>query len=318
MTSDPFIGQTAGGVYLIERHVADGGIGRVYCGRHLRLGHQVAVKVLSAEHNASLEARHRFEREARIAAELAHPHIVKVYDFDVLPDGNYFLTMEWLEGETLECLLRRGLNSAAIIDILSQLAGAIDFAHAKGAIHRDLKPANVFVISDGLQGKYYAKILDFGIAKMHQHTTGITTQADVIMGTPAYMAPEQAEGTRAIGPAADRYAFAAIAMEMIAGILPHSLNTPSRMLVSLLTGDAQLPSASGTCYQHLDDVFRKAFARHPAARFPSCVAFVEQLIPLLVRHDETPFAPTLQQRRLSVVPSWRRWFLLLIVAAVLG
>lgn len=318
MLPDPLIGQVIAGSYSIERHVADGGMGRVYCGRHLRLGHQVAIKVLSAEHSASSESRQRFEREARIAAQLSHPHIVKVYDFDALPDGNYFLAMEWLEGQNIHDLLRRGLEASQIPELLRQLAAAIDFAHAKGVVHRDLKPDNVFVISGG-ENKYFVKVLDFGIAKVPQHTHGLATQTGVIMGTPAYMAPEQAEGSRDIGAAADRYAFAAMAMEMITGGLPHALDTPARTLVSLLTQEPRLPGHYAIPYQRLDRVFRRALARDPAARFATCSEFVRELIPLLDTTAFDAYAPTIRQPlNFPANPSRRSFWTMVTVTTIVA
>ncbi|QQR90516.1 MAG: serine/threonine protein kinase [Myxococcales bacterium] len=285
---DSLIGKVLAGSYRVDAHVADGGIGRVYRGTHLRLGHTVAIKVLNAEYRDTEDAQKRFEREARLAAELNHPHIIKVFDFDRLDDGRYFIALEWLEGHCLRELIEETLlPEQRTLELLEQIASAVDYAHERGVIHRDLKPDNVFVIQ-GAAGRDFVKVLDFGLAKNTESKHSLATQTGSVLGTPAYMAPEQAEGSKHIGPEADRYAFAAIALELFTGELPYEVDSPSRMLVAILTKEPRLPSELGYENRSLDHAFERALSRSVHRRFSSCIAFVAALREILSAASKYP------------------------------
>jgi len=187
------------GSYRIVAELGAGAMGRVYRARHVRLGREVAIKVLNPEHAARRDVVERFFREARVANEIDHPHIVEVTDFVEAP-GRAYLVMELLEGRSLRDLVRdRGAypSIARLRTILAQVCEALHAAHGKGVIHRDLKPDNVFVVERG--GADFAKVLDFGVAKLADPEDHKATTAGMILGTPSYMSPEQALGREVDG-----------------------------------------------------------------------------------------------------------------------
>jgi eukaryotic-like serine/threonine-protein kinase len=203
----------AGGRYRVARVMGRGGMATVYLARDAMLDRQVAVKVL-AEHLADDPAFvRRFRREASIAAGLAHPHIVEL--LDVGDDrGRFFIVMEHVDGETLHDLLEReGPQPAArVAELGRQAASALAYAHEAGLVHRDVKPANLLLRRDGV-----LKVADFGIARLSDATQ--ITEVGTVLGTPRYVAPEQARG-EAVGPAADVYSLGVVLYELLTGSLP--------------------------------------------------------------------------------------------------
>jgi len=216
--SDPLIGAVIADRYEVIRRIAKGGMGMIYEVTNIRLGRTFALKTITAEAAQDPEVLQRFRREAEIVANLRHPHIVEVVDWDQLDDGAPFLVMEYLQGETLATRIAAvgPLPWPQIARICDQVLSAITVAHRAGVVHRDLKPDNIFLASDDA-GDERVKLLDFGISKIRDSTTFQTTDAKVL-GTPAYMAPEQAEGQHdKIGPATDVWALGAIIYEMVTG-----------------------------------------------------------------------------------------------------
>ncbi|MDZ4694103.1 MAG: protein kinase [Deltaproteobacteria bacterium] len=215
------IGTTLDSLYRLDRTIGEGGMGTVYEATQLRLNKRVAVKVMARDLSANKEALARFRREAEITSQLGHPHIVQTLDFGTASEGEPYLVMEFLDGEDLEHRLRRvgklPLERAA--KIVRQVASALAATHAKGVVHRDLKPANIFLLeAEGTQD--FAKVLDFGISKAKAAATKLT-RATAIMGTPHYMAPEQAQGRiDEIESRTDQWALGCIAYEMLAGRPP--------------------------------------------------------------------------------------------------
>ncbi len=219
---DPLIGQTLGN-YRVERLLGAGAMGQVFLGIHPKIDRQVAIKVLNHQMSARADMVERFLAEARAVNHIGHPNIVQVFDFGTLDDGRPYLVMEYLTGEDLKRRLeRRGpMPPEEALILVRQIAAGLDAAHEAGIVHRDLKPENVFVLKakHGLS----VKLVDFGIAKvLEPHLRGGgQTSTGVIMGTPAYMSPEQAMGnTGEIGPAADVYALAVMVYQMLSGRLP--------------------------------------------------------------------------------------------------
>jgi serine/threonine protein kinase len=203
--------------YAILGFVGSGGQGDVYRARHLGLDHTVALKILRDSHGTGHEQLARFRREAHVIARLDHPGIVRIHGFDE-SSGRFFLSMEYLAGGSLkERLGRPGFFSPeTAVDLLSALAAAVDHAHQKGIVHRDLKPGNVLFTLDGRP-----KIVDFGVAKVLNETSGHQTRTGAVLGSPSYMAPEQAAGKISqVGPATDVYALGAILYELLAGQPP--------------------------------------------------------------------------------------------------
>jgi serine/threonine-protein kinase len=215
-------GTVLDGTYKIDRLVGAGGVGEVYEASHTRLSGRYAVKVLLGEVSKREDVLKRFQREAEVTSALRHPNIVQVVDFNRLPDGTAYLVMEYLEGEELAKQIYRlgGLPLARVVDLVGQLASALAAAHSQKVIHRDLKPQNLFVVKLPGDDRELIKILDFGISKVREAATKLTRQASII-GTPQYMAPEQARGLiDEIDERTDLFALAAITYEMITGRPP--------------------------------------------------------------------------------------------------
>jgi eukaryotic-like serine/threonine-protein kinase len=222
--------------YEILEEIGRGGMGVVYKARQVALKRFVALKMVRAVDASNLELLARFRAEARVVASLHHPHIVQVYDFGE-HDGLPFLAMELIECGTLAARLD-GTPWAplAAADLLIKLSGAVECAHERGIIHRDLKPANVLIASDakGLE----AKISDFGLAKFFHDETSLHTRSVAFLGTPSYMAPEQASGgARDVGPATDVYALGAILYELLTGRPPFRGGSPIDTLRQMLAAE---------------------------------------------------------------------------------
>ena len=209
------------GKYRIDAFIGAGGMGAVYRAHDLRLARDVALKVVRAELVANPQSRVRFEREAQIIARLQHPAIVTLFDYGTMADGAAFLVMEYVRGEDLRSLLKREgrLSADRTIELIAGVAGAIEFAHRAGVLHRDLKPENILLPDSGLG----PKVVDFGVAKITDTGTeseGRTlTQGGTVIGTPAYMAPEQLRGESVDGRA-DVYSLAVLTYEALTGRLP--------------------------------------------------------------------------------------------------
>ena len=216
---DPLIGQTLSHYRIVAR-LGGGGMGVVYKAEDTRLGRLVALKFVSDELSRDPEALSRFAREAQTASALNHPNICTIHDIGE-QDGRSFIVMESLEGTTLKDRLAAGaLSLNAALDVATQIADALDAAHTAGIIHRDIKPANIFIGS-----RDRAKVLDFGLAKMrmrdshHADVTIASTRQAVVMGTAAYMAPEQARG-EAVDHRADIWSVGLVLYEMVKGTRP--------------------------------------------------------------------------------------------------
>src|SRR5688500_13931959 len=215
------VGSVVAETYQVTRLLGRGGMGSVWEANHLRLpGKRVAIKVLNTDASADPEALLRFRREAEIASRLGHPNIVEVHDFNALPDGTPYLVLEYLAGESLARRLERSnLSLDETFSIIRQVASALAAAHREGIIHRDLKPPNVFLVPTDVDGVMVerAKVLDFGISKIRGSTT-VQTQDTAILGTPQYMAPEQATGNHAaVDARTDVFALGVMIYEMLSG-----------------------------------------------------------------------------------------------------
>src|SRR5215213_3439834 len=242
---DPLVGRSLGPYELLAR-LGAGGMGTVYRAVHRRLRQQQAVKVLSSSLAADPTFVQRFEREARLAAELRHPNIVVVHDVDE-DGGVHYIAMELLEGRSLRDLIRTEspIPVERALRLLDQLAAALDFAHARRVVHRDVKPANVFVstsVSPGPVGSDltdHLTLVDFGIARA---SDGTVLTGTGIIGTPDYMAPEMLRGEGA-GSSADLYALGVVAYELLGGRTPFpGTNTPSIMYAHVHTPPPPLRS----------------------------------------------------------------------------
>jgi len=213
---DPLLGQIIAGRYEVVRLLGKGGMGAVYEVRHQRLKRSFAMKTLTAGRADDGEALARFQREADVVATLRHANVVEVIDWEQLPDGAPCMIMELLRGEDLGERLARGpLPWPLLARIADQVLSALAAAHRAGIVHRDLKPQNIFLVEDD-SGEVRAKLLDFGVSKIRD--SAFKTTDDRLIGTPAYMSPEQANGeSERIGPAADVWAMGAMLFEMATG-----------------------------------------------------------------------------------------------------
>jgi serine/threonine-protein kinase len=281
---DRRIGARLCGRYEIRRIIADGGMGRVYEGIDKQTNSRIALKVLHDEVAKDPIALERFKREYEISALLPHDHIVQVLDFqrDTVAD-TWFLVMEYLEGEELRYALKREkvLPPERVVRALSQVAIGLDEAHARGFIHRDLKPDNVFLC--GTREGDRVKILDFGSVK---DTTGGNRKKLTVLGTtigsPYYMAPEQAQGLESLDPRADVFALSALTYECLTGEVPFvGTNGPS-ILLAILTKDPVPPSVKAGDGKYpvpptVDDVLEHGLAKNPAIRTPTVGALADAL-----------------------------------------
>jgi serine/threonine-protein kinase len=233
------IGLILGDRYRLITRIGEGGMGTVYLAEHVALGKRVAVKVLRPEYSRDEELVRRFEQEARAASQVGHENIVDVVDFGRTAGGSLYFVMEVLEGESLARLIHRegALPVERALRVLAQICRALGAAHARGVVHRDLKPENVLLVPRD-DGTDLVKVLDFGISKTHGVPDGgRITRAGSIIGTPEYMAPEQAMAT-AVDHRCDVYAFGVLAYEMLTGTLPFHGETP---LATLLKHQGEPP-----------------------------------------------------------------------------
>jgi len=258
--------------YRIEQVVGRGGMGVVYRATNLALGQVEALKLIAPELAADDEFRERFRRETRLAATLrGHPHAITIYSAGER-DGVLFLAMEFVEGSNLGDLLRRdgALEPARAVDLLGQVAGALDAAHAQGLVHRDVKPANVVIATE--DGRDRAYLTDFGLAKQLDSRTAMSATG-VIVGTVAYMAPEQAQG-RPVDARTDIYALGCVFFEMVTGRVPFPRDDQVAVIYAHLTEPP--PAVSGVragLHPALDGVVAKAMAKDPGERYLSAGDF---------------------------------------------
>jgi serine/threonine-protein kinase len=273
----PLVGTTLANAYRIVRLMGEGAMGGIFEARQLRLDKRVAVKILARELAANGEALLRFHREAEITSQLGHPHIITVFDFGTTDGGQPFLVMEYLEGEDLANRLHRvnKLPLPAAIRITKQVASALAETHAKGIVHRDLKPANVFL--SRIQGEDFAKVLDFGISKVRAASTSLTN-ASTLMGTPMYMAPEQAKGAVELDHWTDQWALACIAYEMLTGRPPFIGDDTAALLYMVVHEDPPPPSRiNPELPVEIDHVIKRALDKDQERRFPHVTAFARAL-----------------------------------------
>ena len=271
MTTDPLVGALLDGRYRVEARIATGGMSTVYRGIDVRLGRPVALKVMDTRYAGDQQFLTRFHREARAIASLKHPGLVAIYDQGNDPT-HPFLVMELIEGGTLRELLReRGpMPPHAAVAVLRPVLGGLGVAHRAGLVHRDIKPENVLISDDG-----EVKLVDFGLVRAIAEA-GITSTS-VILGTAAYLSPEQVLGADT-GPRSDVYSAGIMAFELLTGTTPFTGDSAITVANQRLDQDVPPPSSviDGVPNQ-FDDFIARATARDPDGRFADAAAMSAEL-----------------------------------------
>ena len=271
--------------WRLDRLLGVGGMAAVYEATH-RNGKRGAVKLLHPAIAHDADARSRFLREGYVANRIGHPGVVAVLDDDTIEDGGVFLVMELLHGQSVDALLEsrpsRSLDPRMAVDITCQLLDVLHAAHAQGVVHRDIKPENLFLTRENR-----VKVLDFGIARLRDQPNDSRTQTGSVMGTPAFMPPEQALGDwNRVDHRTDLWAAGATLFTMLTGRLVHEAETVNKLLLAAMTKPAPaLASVLPGVHPALARIVDKALAVAPEGRFQSAL---EMRLALLSLHDEAP------------------------------
>jgi hypothetical protein len=264
--------------FRLNRQLGRGGMGTVWHATDLRLDIPCAVKFIEGDYAAMPEAQARFEREAKAAAHLRSPHVVQILDHGVW-QGTPYIAMELLDGEDLgKRLMTLGRMSAReCCTIMTQVCRALTKAHGAGVVHRDLKPDNIFLVKD--DDREIAKVLDFGIAKAkNQSLEGSTTKTGAMLGTPYYMSPEQAQGTKAVDHRSDLWSLGVIVFQALTGRLPFESEALGDLLVRIIVSPVPMPSQFvSDLPAGFDRWWQKASQRDPSLRYQSAKEFSDGL-----------------------------------------
>lgn len=311
------------GTYQIENLLGAGGMGEVYLARETKLNRRVALKILPWQFVADVERTSRFEREAHALSALNHPNLITIYEVGNI-DGLHFIAMEYVEGQTLRALMNGALKFRDILSIVAQVAEALSAAHQAGIIHRDIKPENIMVRADG-----YAKVLDFGLAKLSEASAGpdnvAHTQAGATMGTLAYMSPEQATG-ELIDHRSDIWSLGVVLYELVTKQKPFRGATRQATVNAILSGEATFATNSDPSLPtELDLVLEKALEKDRDLRYQTASDFRADVRRLLRAIDSAPSSSW--QRAIAGLTrrrSSRPWFwpsiagLAIVLAALVG
>jgi len=304
--------QTFMGRYTVDGEIGKGGMGVVYRARDGRLGKTVAIKVLSQTSSLSPESKARFRQEARAAAILNHPSIVNVFDF-AEQDGMPFIVYEYVEGTRLDALIAsRNLTESRVIDIGSQLASALAYAHERGILHRDIKPQNVIVTPEGR-----AKILDFGLAKKTRlefvpevsesedtksENLSFETARGTVVGTVQYMSPEQIGGEQLDGRS-DIFALGILLYEMIVGSNPFRGESFASTIGKIVAPEApSIPSTVMRVSPDLQEIVRRSLQKRREDRFPSARMLADELERLRTSGSNWLRSQPLEQPDVLLIP----------------
>ncbi len=271
-------GRELAGRYRLTSLLGQGGMGSVWRADHLTLGSEVAIKLIDPTIAGSEQARERFVREAQSAAKLRSPHVVQILDYGV-DEEIPFIVMELLNGESLADRLDRvgRLSLEETARIMSEVTRALTRAHEAGIIHRDLKPDNIFLNEN--DDTEVAKVLDFGVAKIEEFTTAgaAMTSTGAVLGTPYYMSPEQAEGSKSMDHRTDIWAMSVMTYECILGVRPFDGETLASLFISICAREIPTPSSVAEVPAGFDEWFKKGTSRLLADRFRTAREAAEAL-----------------------------------------
>lgn len=269
-------GKTVDGRYRVLSHIGDGGMGQVYLAEHVHMKRKSAIKIMRPALLHEPEALQRFTREAENASRINHPNVASIFDFGRTDDGLVYLAMEFIEGESLAMMLKRGgaLSPVVCADIMAQAAGALQAAHDLGILHRDVKPDNIMVTRRD-DGTFLVKLVDFGIARSTERAAQALTRTGYAVGTPEYMSPEQLAGD-VLDARSDQYSLALVTLQMLTGHLAFDDTSSKESLLARLTGRPRRLDAMRSDLDwpaSLQDVFDKALAPDPVDRYPTVTQF---------------------------------------------
>lgn len=285
------------GIYEVRALLGQGGMASVYLGYRADVDREVAIKVLPPHPGLSSDTKQRFQQEARTIANLQHPHILALYDYGATADDILYLVMPYVRGGSLDRLMRQGrLPMARVERVLRELAGALDVAHKNGVVHRDIKPANILLDTEG-----NALLADFGIAKLTGMDTGLTGTG--VVGTPAYMSPEQAQGFD-LTPRSDLYSLAVLVWEMLTG--KGLFDTDNPMLTMMKHVSEPVPKLSDKipASAALDAVMTKALAKDPKERYQTATAFFEAFSAAIKQAlSSDPLTPLMESATMKLPPT---------------
>jgi serine/threonine-protein kinase len=278
---DALPGTVVDGRYRIDKRIGEGGMGIVYSATHAMLGKKLALKVLRGEVARDPDVVQRFITEAQSATSIGHENIIDISDFGRLPDRTVYFVMEYLDGEALTKLIRRGgsIPVREAVHIIRQIASALGAAHTRGIVHRDLKPDNIYLIKrGGAATANFVKVLDFGIAKVGGASSKLT-KTGMVFGTPHYMSPEQAAG-QTVDQRTDIYALGVIMYEMFVGKVPFDADTFMGILTKHMFEPPIPPSQASTGGNRLgalEDITLKALQKKPEQRYQSMADLLADL-----------------------------------------
>jgi eukaryotic-like serine/threonine-protein kinase len=263
----------------LVRPLGEGGMGSIWVADHLALRTQVVVKFIASDLKSSKEALDRFSREAAAAAQVKSPHVVQTHDYGVTEQNVPYIIMELLEGQDLGVHLEQGrMRPELVLEVVAQLARALDRAHERGIVHRDIKPGNIF-LCDGGSGDVFVKLLDFGIAKgVESPRIDSATKTGSMIGSPFYMSPEQILGSKGIDHRSDLWSVGVLVFEALTGTKPFDAETMGGLAIRIHSEPLPLPSAiDPNLPQSLDAWFQRACARNVEERFRTARELAEAL-----------------------------------------
>jgi serine/threonine-protein kinase len=273
------------GAYRVLQRIGDGGMSSVWLAEHVALGRRAALKMLRPEFSNRPDIVARFFNEARAATAIPDPGIVQIFDFGQDVDGSAYIVMELLDGEPLDRRLQRE-GALSLVDglrLMRQVASTLGAAHARAIIHRDLKPENIYIVRDPeVPGGERAKVLDFGIAKFAGNDVGVKTQTEAVLGTPAFMSPEQCRGAGHVDLRTDVYALGCVLFTLVVGRPPFEGDGMGDFIVKHLHEPAPAPSQLRPGIPpEIDQLVLRCLAKDPAQRFPTAAELASAIGELL-------------------------------------